>query len=49
MGSAVAEYGVAVAEGERPAQVGWNWGLLLALGFCLVFWLAVVLGIAAVI
>ena len=49
MGSAVAEYGVAVAEVERPVEGGWNWGLMLALGLCLLFWVVVALGLAVVI
>ena len=44
----MADYGVVVAEGELPEDVRWNWGLMLGVGFCLVFWVAVVLGVAVV-
>lgn len=45
MDSAVAGYGGADAEVERPIEGGWNWGLIVAFGSCLLFWLVVVLGL----
>ena len=48
MRSTVAELDVAVGGREQPLEVGWNWGLLLALGFCLAAWVAVIFGVALV-
>jgi hypothetical protein len=39
---------VGVEAGSRVApEQGWNWGLMIAIGLCVAFWSAVVLGIVA--
>ena len=51
MGSVAEQYGVAAA-GERPRPLiddGLNWGLILAVAACLVFWCAVILGVVAIV
>jgi hypothetical protein len=42
----VESVGIEVEEAIDPER-GWNWGLLLVLGFCAGFWSLVVLGIVA--
>jgi hypothetical protein len=47
MHSAITGHAVAVTESAREGR--WNWGLMLAVAFCLLFWAAAIFGLLAVV